>query len=172
MKLSLRFVCPKCGEKFPFFLGSSNRVRAGFLSAPWLKCLSCGTMSRQTAAWPHALWAWPLAFFAVISVIALFRTTEGLVVLHRNHPGAYGALAGLSAGLCFFIIRFGLKLTPVFGESETPSKRGSRAWLKALFIAIVIVAVGLFTHRWLATLISVGICLAISGAFYLSAKKE
>ena len=127
-------------------------------------------MQRQTTAWPHALWAWPLAFFAVISVIALFRTTDCLVDLHHDHPGFYGALAGLSAGLCFFIIRFGLKLTPVFEESEAPSRHRSMAWLKVAFIAVVIAGVALFTRRWLGTAISAAICFAVSGAFYLAAK--
>ena len=166
MKPSLRFPCPKCGVKFSFWPGSSNRVRDGYLSTPWYQCPHCGMVSRQTPNWPHVLWAWPLAFLGVVSVLALAHNTDSLVALHRYHPGLYGALGGLSAGLCFSIGRFGLKLTPMFGVSEPRSHWGMRTWFKVFLIAAVALAIALVTHRWIATLMSLAICLIVSGAFY------
>ena len=172
MNPSIQFKCPTCGEKFPFWLGPSSRIRNGFLSAGWLKCSHCGMVSCQNANWPHALWAWPLAFFAVGSVIAVFQTTESLVILHHQHPGVYGALGGLCMGLCFFISRFGVKLTPMFGGTESCPHTASKPWLTIVLVAGLVAAVALVTHQWTATLISFAVCLIVSGIVYLLQKHK
>jgi len=172
MKPALRFMCPKCGEKFPFLLGPSNRIRNGYGSTPWFKCAHCGLVSRQSVNWPHVLWAWPLAFYAVGSVIMAFQNIDELVTLRHRHPGTYGALGGLCMGACFFIIRFGMKLTPQFGEGNIHPVSGAKTWFKALILVGVVTAVALVTHRWIATLASLAICLAISGLFYLLSRKN
>jgi len=169
---SIRFVCPRCREKFPFFLWAPVRIRNGLFSAAWLKCPHCGLVSRQTANWPHALWAWPLAAFAVMSIIDVFRNTNAIVDLHRCHPGVYGALVGLSAGLCSIIIRLGVKLMPLLGESAVPSASSSSAWRKTLIVVLVVVGVALVTHHWIATFASFVVCVAVNGALYLSADKR
>lgn len=172
MRPSFRFVCPKCGEKFPFWPWSCNYICNGLLSTPWLKCSRCGTMSRQTANWPHVLWAWPIAFLAVTSIIVSFHKTEDLVMLHRHHPGVYGVLGGLCMGLGMLVCRFGLKLAPVFGEPEARSISGSKTWLKVLLLAGFVAAIALITRRWTATLASFVAGLAVIGVFYLFQNKK
>ena len=122
--------------------------------------------------WPHALWAWPLKFFAIASVIGLAHNTERLGLLHRQYPLAYGGLGGLSIGLCFYLRRFGLKLTPVFGESGIKSDWDIRPWIKVFIVVCFVAAVALITHRWLATLASFAICLAVTGLFYVFSRKN
>jgi len=173
MKPSLWLVCPKCGEKFPFWMWSSSRVRNGLFSNPWFKCAHCGSLSRVGISWPHALWAWPLGFFVIISIIELFHNADSLVALHRHNPGIYGMLAGLSAAPFFVIIRIGMKLVPLQGEAETRSIWILKTCIKSLLVVGVVVGVALVTHRWIATLASFAVCLVISVAcHYLFSRKN
>ncbi len=169
MKVSLRLTCPSCGHQFPLFAGcSSSRVRSGLVPAPWLRCPECEALSRQKVAWARALWAWPLALSVVVGIVALLRNASPLVQLHRNHPGVYGALGGLSMLPVFLLIRLGLRLTLVSDVSTTGFKR--RPWLGVLLLAALLLAFGFATCRWLSCTIGLAIGIAVWIPFYLSAK--
>ena len=171
MKLPLRFACPSCGHQFPFFTGSSSsRVRSGPLSAPWFRCPECEALSRQTVAWVHALWAWPLALFVAVSIVALFRNASPLIQLHRSHPGVYGALAGLSMASVFLLIRFALRLTPVPDASGAELRVKRKSWLAVLLLVALLLVLGFATRRWLSCAIGLVIGIAVWIPFYLSAK--
>jgi hypothetical protein len=118
----------------------------------------------------HALWAWSIAVVAAAVLIVAFRHASPLVVFYRSHPGAYGVLAGLSVASFFFLVRFGLKLTPVFGVSKTEVHAKSKSWLGALFVLAFLVVFGLITHRWLTCVIGMVIGIAVWIPYYLTAK--
>ena len=163
----LCFVCPKCGERFQFFIPSARRIRTSLFSSSWRECPRCQALSCVVVSWLNAIWAWPLALFGVLGVIAFYQNAPFLCYLHHSSPGLYGVLGGLSMAPFFFIVRFGLKLDPLCGESGSHSQPIFRLGF-VLFLGLCIAGfAGLITHRWIPVLASMAVCLAVSTVFYM-----
>jgi len=172
MKPSLRFVCPKCGYRFPFFaVYTRSRIRSALLSAPWFRCTECDCLSRQQIAWGYALWAWPLALLTAGSIIALFRNASPLLDLQRGHPCLCGALAGLCLGSVFFLVRLGLRLTPVFDAPKAADRAKRMSWFLAITLLVFLVGFGLVTHRWVSGIVALAVGIAVWSVFYFRAKR-
>ncbi len=172
MSLLNSYVCPSCGEEFPFFISPSRKVRRGLLSQPDVECSHCGHVSRPKISWKNAVWSWPLAAAILMLAVWLFRNVPVLHSLYHSDPLIYGLLAGAICGAIIGIGgRRGYVLVKLEETQQAPSHH--RIWkiVAAVCAFAFLIVLGFITHRWRTIIVGAIIGVAVWALFYFSAQK-
>ena len=155
MSLLNSFFCPKCRGPFPLLIPLSQQVRRGFLQGADLECPRCGQRAHPAVSWKSAIWSWPITFVLTTALIYVIRIAPFFRTLHRE-----GLLLYVIAGILFVVLPFfvgfrrGFQLLPV-EDKPAVAQSAKRPWVPWLLFIIMIVGLGLFTHRWTSLAIGV-----------------
>ena len=159
------YICPKCGNPFPFFIKLSMRIRRGLLQ-PYLKCPNCGQISKQKIDFYSAIWIWPLTVASFAALIYVLRN-----FLYRKFPVLYILIVIVLFAPFFIALRRGSKLHPI--EETQALQHGKHKWIIPISVIVICgFLLGYLTQDWVNVAIGIVIGLIVWALYYyFSAKK-
>ena len=171
MSLLNSYICPKCGNHFPFFLKPSITVMRGLFSAPYLKCQQCGQLSQSKIDFKSALISWPIVVLYMGFMYYAART-DFFRVIYRNAWWLYFWIVFTFFLIPLFLgIRRGFKLVKVKDDKQI-NKKTLYKWLLIIGATLFLGLFGYYTKNWLNVIIGIVVGTVVYAVFYHFRQKK